>query len=108
MSQGVPWDSTRGRGAKTPGSRGDGPGTPVAVSARPRKRQMRTQTVLLALIVAAPACINVLADVDADENVSFELDAFGDTCSGTGTAVTDPSMTTWTKTPVGDQCQVDV
>ena len=69
---------------------------------------MRTHTILLALIVATPACIHVLADVDADENVSFDLAAFGDTCSGTGTAQTDTGVTNWTKTPVGDQCQVDI
>jgi hypothetical protein len=69
---------------------------------------MRKRTILLALIIAAPACVHVLADVDADEDVSFQLDDFGTTCSGSGQTQTDTSLTRWTKTPVGDQCQVDV
>ena len=69
---------------------------------------MRAKTILLSLIIALPACIHVLADVDADEDVSFRLDDFGTTCTGTGMAQTDTSLTTWTKTPVDDQCQIDV
>jgi hypothetical protein len=70
---------------------------------------MRTKTILLALIAAAPvACVHVMADVDAEENVGFQLDDFGTTCAGSGQTQTDTSLTTWTKTPVGDRCQVDV
>ena len=69
---------------------------------------MRTQIILLALLAAAPGCVHVLADVDADEDVSFQLDDFGTTCSGTGMAQTDSSVTTWTKTAVDDRCQIDI
>jgi hypothetical protein len=71
---------------------------------------MRTKTMLFALLVAAPAtgCITVAADVDADQNVSFDLGELGTTCEGTGEARTESSVTTWTKTAVGDRCQIDV
>jgi hypothetical protein len=67
-----------------------------------------TQTLTLALLAAAPGCIHAAADVDADENVSFDLGDLGTTCDGTGEARTDSSVTTWAKTAVGDRCQIDV
>lgn len=69
---------------------------------------MRTQTLMLTLFLAAPGCVHVAADVDADETVSFDLGDLGTTCDGTGMAQTADSVTTWTKTAVGDTCQIDV
>jgi len=67
-----------------------------------------TKTLLLGLLAAAPGCVHVAADVDADENVSFDLGDLGTTCDGTGEARTESSVTTWTKTAVDDRCQIDV
>jgi hypothetical protein len=61
----------------------------------------------LALLTFAPGCIHVDANVDADEDISFGFADFGTTCSGAGMTQTDSGLTTWTKTPVEDRCQVD-
>jgi hypothetical protein len=70
----------------------------------------KTKTTMLALsfLVAAPGCVHVSAEVDADENVSFDLGDLGTTCEGAGSNQTGSSVTTWTKTAVGDRCQIDV
>jgi len=69
---------------------------------------MRTKTLMFALLLVAHGCVHEAADVDADQNVSFDLGDLGTTCEGTGMAQTDSSLTTWTKTAVGDTCQIDV
>ena len=45
--------------------------------------------------------------VDIDTQVRFEFGEIGTTCDGGGKAVDGDNVTTWTKTPVGDQCRVD-
>src|SRR5262249_28293545 len=61
-----------------------------------------------ALFALAPACtIHASANVDVDQDVSFELDDFGTTCSGSGRTENESGVSTWTKTAVGDRCRIN-
>jgi hypothetical protein len=67
----------------------------------------RLAFVLLSLAIAPACTLHASANVDVDEDVSFELDDFGTTCSGSGRSETPSGVTTWTKTADGERCRID-
>jgi hypothetical protein len=71
----------------------------------------RTTTVSLlapiALLALGAGCVHIAADVDSDQQVSVDLPDFGTECAGAGMSQTASGVAMWTKTVVGERCQID-